>query len=115
VVSVNHFFGSWQSPLSVTTPAVGGQPDREDPSTRVMGPVHPSPLHPPHHRRPRRQPEQRHLLGQRHVQDGGDEVGCERSQVDHAAHVAVVDAFTPGDLLQGLGLNPLYGTGIPEP
>jgi hypothetical protein len=32
---------------------------------------------------------------QRLAQDGGDEVGCQRGQIDHATHMAIVDAFTP--------------------
>jgi hypothetical protein len=41
----------------------------------------PPPLFPPHHRRPRRQLEQRHLRRQRLVQDGSDNVGCERGRL----------------------------------
>jgi len=56
-------------------------------------------LLPPQLRRPRRQLEQRHLRRQRLVQDGGDDVGRQSGQVDYAAYIAVVDAFTPGSFM----------------
>jgi hypothetical protein len=85
VVSVIYLFGSWQSPLSVTTPAVGYRFDRKDATIRVIGSVQPSSAAPPTAAAPSRQLEQRHLRRQLLVQDSGDDIGCGRGQVDHAA------------------------------
>jgi len=59
----------------------------------------PPPLLSPQNRRPRRQLEQRHLGWECLVQDRCNDVGYERGQVHHVAHVAVVDSLMPGDLL----------------
>jgi hypothetical protein len=67
-------------------------------------PSNPPPLLLPQQRRSRRQVEQRHLRRQRLVENRGDDVGRERGQVDHAAHVAVVDFITSDDLFHGLRL-----------
>jgi hypothetical protein len=48
-------------------------------------------------------------------QDRSDNVGCERCQVDHAAHIAVVDSLTPGDLFHGLRLTRLQHRQPPMP
>src|SRR5690606_16925095 len=54
----------------------------------------------PQQRRPRRQIKQGDVIRQRIVQDRGHDVRRQRGQVDHPAHVAVVDLLPRGDLLQ---------------
>lgn len=60
----------------------------------------PGPLLIPQQRRPRRQIKQGDVIRQRIVQDRGHDVRRQRGQVDHPAHVAVVDLLPRGDLLQ---------------
>src|SRR5690606_35328247 len=57
----------------------------------------------PQRRRVHRQVEQRDVIRQRIVQDRGHDVRRQRGQVDHPAHVAVVDPLPLGDLLIDLG------------
>ena len=53
--------------------------------SRLSIPSNPRQLLLPHHRRPRRQIEQRHLRLQRLIDNSGDEVRRNCCQVDHAA------------------------------
>jgi hypothetical protein len=51
-----------------------------------------------------RQVKKRDVVGQGAVEDGGQDVRRQCGQVDHPAHVAVVEHFPGDDLLEGLGL-----------
>ena len=73
--------GSDLSPLQLAGHATRGAPDS-------------FPLLLPHHRRIDRQVEQRDVVRQGIVEDGGHDVRRQHGQVDHPADVAVVHALT---------------------
>ena len=58
----------------------------------------------PQHRRISRQLQYRDGVRQRVIQDRRNDIRCQRSQVDHPAHITVIHAFALGDFRQGLDL-----------